>query len=82
MNSKLLNILKKYTAVSDEDITLESSLYDDLAISSIKFYLMVLDIESCFNIKFENVSMSSPEFNTVESIFKYIKKKRDDVNEL
>ena len=78
---KVLDILKKYTAVCKADITEKSEIYGDLAISSIKFYLMILDIESSFNIKFENVLIGSPEFNTVGSLIQHIIKVRCDKNE-
>lgn len=76
MYDKLLEIIKKYTAVCQENITLKSDLYNDLAISSIKFYLMILDIESTFDVDFKNVTISNPEFKTVGSLVKSIDRLR------
>ena len=52
-----------------------------MAISSIKFYLMILDIESTFDVDFKNVTISNPEFKTVGSLVKSIDRLREGINE-
>ena len=73
--AKLQPIIKNYLPedVSENEITLESDLSQELNISSAYFIDIILDIEDAFEIQFENDEIES--FQTVKEVIEAIQKK-------
>lgn len=73
--NKLQPIIKNYLPedVSEDAITLESDLSQELNISSAYFVDIILDIEDAFDIQFENEEIES--FQTVKEVIEVIQNK-------
>ena len=71
---KIINILKEYTDKKDVVITKESTLVEDLGLSSLEMIQLVVEFEDNFNVNVK--SRDIPSFYKVEDILNYIKEKK------
>ena len=64
----------KVNTECDEDIS-ENSLLSQLAIDSLTFIKIVIEIEGEFDIEFEDEKLQFSEFPTVRALVDYVKKR-------
>ena len=72
MNKRIIEIIKVNTECSNE--IFENSLLCDLEITSIDFVKIVIEIETEFNIEFEDEKLQFSEFSTIQSLIDYVEK--------
>lgn len=72
MLRRIVEIIKVNTECSNE--ISENSLLCDLEMTSIDFVKIVIEIETEFNIEFEDEKLQFSEFSTVQSLIDYVKK--------
>lgn len=65
---KVREILVDQLGVSEEEVTLETNLMDDLGADSLDFFQVVMELEDEFKIKIDN----GENIKTVEDAVKYI----------
>ncbi len=68
---KLIEILMEHLSIQPQDITLETSFKDDLAIDSLELYDLVMALEEEFNIEMPEDRAS--EVETVEDMIRILK---------
>ncbi len=68
---KLIEILTEHLSIQPQDITLETSFKDDLAIDSLELYDLVMALEEEFNIEMPEDRAS--EVETVEDMIRILK---------
>ena len=73
MNKRIIEIIKVNTECSNE--IFENSLLCDLEITSIDFMKIVIEIETEFNIEFEDEKLQFSEFSTIQSLIDYVEKR-------
>lgn len=73
MNKRIIEIIKVNTECSNE--IFENSLLCDLEITSIDFVKIVIEIETEFNIEFEDEKLQFSEFSTIQSLIDYVEKR-------
>ncbi len=73
MNRRIIEIIKVNTECSNE--ISEDSLLCDLEMTSIDFVKIVIEIETEFNIEFEDEKLQFSEFPTVQSLIDYVEEK-------
>ena len=73
MNKRIIDIIKVNTECSNE--IFENSLLCDLEITSIDFVKIVIEIETEFNIEFEDEKLQFSEFSTIQSLIDYVEKR-------
>lgn len=64
---------KKIPSLTDEKITCESALKEDIGINSILFYDLLIDLENEFQIIFKDFSMNSLKYKTIGDLCNTIK---------
>ncbi|AIQ62066.1 acyl carrier protein [compost metagenome] len=72
-DEKVIEVLKRITQL--EDITMESSLTNDLLIDSLSFIRVIVELENGFHFKFDNEDMIIEMFPKVMDLAQYIKLK-------
>ncbi|MNB72913.1 acyl carrier protein [compost metagenome] len=72
-DEKVIEVLKRITQL--EDITMESSLTNDLLIDSLSFIRVIVELENGFHFKFDNEDMIIEMFPKVMDLTQYIKLK-------
>ncbi|MBY9080127.1 acyl carrier protein [Paenibacillus sp. CGMCC 1.18879] len=70
-DEKVIEVLKGITQL--EDITMESSLTNDLLIDSLSFIRVIVELENGFHFKFDNEDMIIEMFPKVMDLAQYIK---------
>ncbi len=70
---RIVEIIKANTECSNE--ISEKSLLCNLEITSIDFVKIVIEIETEFNIEFEDEKLQFSEFPTVQSLIDYVEKR-------
>ena len=73
IEKQLGEIYSLITSKDASDVTENSNLRTDLALSSIGMLYLIIAIEQKFNITFDNVSMG--DFETVKEVVDFIEKK-------
>ena len=73
MNKRIMEIIKVNTECSNE--IFENLLLCDLEITSIDFVKIVIEIETEFNIEFEDEKLQFSEFSTIQSLIDYVEKR-------
>ena len=73
MNKRIIEIIKVNTECSNE--IFENSLLCDLEITSIDFVKIVIEIETEFNIEFEDEKLQFSEFSTIQSLIDYVEQR-------
>ncbi len=68
---KITEILIDYLSVQPQDITLETSFKDDLAVDSLELYELVMALEEEFNI--EMPEDREEEIKTIEDLVRILK---------
>ncbi len=70
---KVKEIVADQMGISEDDITMESSFVDDLGADSLDIFQIISELESAFDIEFENEDAEN--IKTVGDAVKYIKDK-------
>ena len=73
ISRRIVEIIKVNTECSNE--ISENSLLCDLEMTSIDFVKIVIEIETEFNIEFEDEKLQFSEFPTVQSLIDYVEKR-------
>ena len=68
---KLVEIMMDHLSIQPQDITMDTSFKDDLAIDSLDLYDLVMALEEEFNI--EMPQEKAAEIETVEDLIKILK---------
>ncbi|MBO4862837.1 MAG: acyl carrier protein [Eubacterium sp.] len=71
MFDKLVEIMMDHLSIQPQDITMDTSFKDDLAIDSLDLYDLVMALEEEFNI--EMPQEKAAEIETVEDLIKILK---------
>ena len=73
MNELELAVIKRVKfVVGKKDVRPESALVDDLLVDSLAFIRLVVDLETHFDMMFEDEDMVIEQFPTVNDLFRYI----------
>ena len=70
---KVKEIVADQMGISEDDITMESSFIDDLGADSLDIFQIISELESAFDIEFENEDAEN--IKTVGDAVNYIKAK-------
>lgn len=73
ISRRIVEIIKVNTECSNE--ISENSLLCDLEMTSIDFVKIVIEIETEFNIEFEDEKLQFSEFPTIQSLIDYVEKR-------
>ncbi len=73
----LITILSNVGGVNQDDITVESRLNDDLAISSLNLIETVVQVEDTFGVRIEDDDVQG--FYTVNDIISFIESNRNGI---
>lgn len=68
---KLVEIMMDHLSIQPQDVTLDTSFKDDLAVDSLDLYDLVMALEEEFNIEIPQEKLT--EVETVESLIKVLK---------
>ena len=68
---KLVEIMMDHLSIQPQDVTLDTSFKDDLAVDSLDLYDLVMALEEEFNIEIPQDKLT--EVETVESLIKVLK---------
>ena len=68
---KLVEIMMDRLSIQPQDVTLDTSFKDDLAVDSLDLYDLVMALEEEFNIEIPQDKLT--EVETVESLIKVLK---------
>ena len=68
---KLVEIMMDHLSIQPQDVTLDTSFKDDLAVDSLDLYDLVMALEEEFNIEIPQDKLTDVE--TVESLIKVLK---------
>ncbi|MBR6404410.1 MAG: acyl carrier protein [Eubacterium sp.] len=71
MFDKLVEIMMDHLSIQPQDVTLDTSFKDDLAVDSLDLYDLVMALEEEFNIEIPQEKLT--EVETVESLIKVLK---------
>ena len=69
---KVKEIIAEQMSISEDEITMETSLIDDLGADSLDVFQIISELEECFDIEFENDDAENVK--TVGDAVEYIKK--------
>lgn len=72
MLEKLAKIVQKYTDVPVDNLTEDMELADDLELSSIDYFEIMMEIETTFRIRFRERDLQ--ELETVGDVVKLVEK--------
>ena len=72
MLEKLCEIVRKYTDVPVDTLTEDMELVDDLELSSIDYFEIMVEIETTFRIRFKERDLQ--ELDTVGDVVKLVEK--------
>lgn len=72
MLEKLAKIVQKYTDVPVDNLTEDMELVDDLELSSIDYFEIMVEIETTFRIRFKERDLQ--ELETVGDVVKLVEK--------
>ena len=68
---KLVEIMMDHLSIQPQDVTLDTSFKDDLAVDSLDLYDLVMALEEEFNVEMPQDRLS--EVETVEDLIKILK---------
>ncbi len=68
---KLVEIMMEHLSIQPQDVTMDTSFKDDLAVDSLDLYDLVMALEEEFNIEMPQERTS--EIETVEDLIKILK---------
>ncbi len=68
---KLVEIMMEHLSIQPQDVTMDTSFKDDLAVDSLDLYDLVMALEEEFNI--EMPQERTAEIETVEDLIKILK---------
>ena len=68
---KLVEIMMDHLSIQPQDVTLDTSFKDDLAVDSLDLYDLVMALEEEFNIEIPQEKLT--EVETVENLIKVLK---------
>lgn len=77
INTDILHIIKKTIKFDEGEMIDESSRLEDLNIDSLKFVTIIVEIESHFDLQFDDEMLLMKEFPNILSLIQYVKTKKE-----
>ena len=77
MDEKFVEILKKYSRRDDVEVTEDSDIFNDLALSSLGIYLAVNELEHIYDIKINMRALT--KVKKAGELYKLLQSNNDDL---